>query len=312
MSESLAVSMMKAKASAEEAGEELHYQALEVLNDLDGMFVKQEWEILEQVTNWYEQKNEYTFFDKHGKVQLFKAREKTCCCWRLCCGENRGFRMKIYDSVGEKEHPALVIKRKYRCCGCAIIPCCAHRLDVHYMLDENNNTIGSESSQTLISSVQVPICHGGCCQPTWHINDRHGQTQSTIKGPCFCVSDTCGADFSIYDHGGKKTGGITKLAPKSLKQIGMELATDADTFQVKWDKNIPPALKMAIMAATLQIDFTFFEDQRGVCQGRLCDFWCCGWACPCVPALCCCCCKNTESKQKEANRGSPETQEMMR
>lgn len=120
-------------------------------------------------------------------MKLFKAKETTSCCWRVCCKQDRPYRMKVSDLTGTKSKAAMVFKRKYRCCGWAVIPCCAHRVDVHYMVDENNNTIGKESSRTLISKVQVPYCHGGCCFPTWHVQDRYGKTQSTITGPFCCV-----------------------------------------------------------------------------------------------------------------------------
>jgi len=293
---------------------------LEVLKSMSGLYIKQEWEILEQITTWYEQQNEYTIYDEDMKVRLFQAREKTCCCYRLCCGENRPFRVKVYDQTGKKDKAALVFKRRYRCCGCAIFPCCAHRVDVHYMVDQDNNTIGSESSRTLISKIQVPPFHGGCFQPTWRIKDRAGRVQANIHGPCCFVCDCCGADFSLTDKQGTKMGSITKLSPKNLKQIAMEVVTEADNFKLKFDKNLDPTIKMALIAATLQIDFQFFEDSRGICEGRCCDIYCCGWSCPCCPYFfyayfCCCCHSDDKDKRKNAkqrSKGAPATEEMLR
>lgn len=302
-----------------------NYAALEVLKDIDGLFIRQEWEVLEGITQqWYEQANEYTVLDKSGKVELFKAKEKTSCCYRMCCGENRPFSIKVYDTVGQKDKAAMLFERKYRCCGWAVLPCCAHRVDVHYLVDANGQTIGSHGERTLISTVQVPPCTGGCCCPTWHINDRHGNKGAEINGSSCCVCDMCGADFSVQDRDGNTTGEIKKLAPSSLKSLAIELTSDADTYKVSFARELDPQLKMAIIAATLQIDFTFFEDSRGPCQCRCCDCWCCGWAAPCLPAcifalLAFICCqedakakKKRESEEKKKQGGAPETEEMVR
>jgi hypothetical protein len=311
--EPLGVSMIKMKENAKATGKKLNYAGLQILNSLDGLYVHQEWEILEQLTNWYEASNEYSVFDKDGKVRLFKAKEKTCCCYRLCCGENRGFRIKVYDQTGSKDKAMMVIKRKYRCCGCAIFPCCAHRVDVHLLVDEDGNEIAHESSDTLISRIQVPWFHGGCCVPTWHISDDEGVHKGTIKGPCCFVCDCCGSDFGITDPNGNHIGKIDKLAPKSLKSLAIEMATDADYFKIDFNKDLEPSIKMAILASTLQIDFTFFEDSRGPYQGRCCDVWLCGWPCPCMPGCLCCCCKSDdEKKKKEKEKGAPESEEMIR
>mmetsp|Transcript_15815 Transcript_15815/g.28147 ORF Transcript_15815/g.28147 Transcript_15815/m.28147 type:complete len:341 (-) Transcript_15815:56-1078(-) len=318
-SAAIVAKMMALKSDAAENGTTLNYVGLQVLNDVDGLHVRQEWEILEQITSWYEQTNEYTIFDKDGKVQLFKAKEKTSCCWRLCCGENRPFKIKVYDTTGAKDKAALQFSRKYACCGFAPL-CCAHSVKVHYLVDENGNTIGSANDKNLISKVEVPSCHGGCCFPTWEVKDRSGKVITKIhKSSCF-VCDFCGADFDITDGKGRSTGKITKLRPRSIKDATMEVISEADSFKLAFKKDLPPEIKMAIIAATLQIDFTFFEDTRGICECRCCDMWCCGWPIPCVPALCCAvcaclCCKKSEAdKKKNASerKGAPASEEMMR
>jgi len=315
--EPLGLSMIKMREKAKDEGKKLNYAGLEILNSLDGLYVHQEWEILEQLSNWYESANEYTVFDKQGKVRLYKMKEKTCCCWRQCCGEHRGFKFSGYDQTGDKDKKMLELRRKYRCCGWAVIPCCAHTLDVHLMVDEDGNEVGSSSSDTLISQVSVPMCHGGCCVPTWHISDDMRNHKGTITGPCCFVCDACGSDFHIKDADGNKIGKIDKLAATSLKGMAMEMATDADFFRIDFNKELEPSIKLAILAATLQIDFTFFEDSRGPCQGRCCDVWCCGFACPCMPGCLCCCCKSDEQKKKDEkkknkNKGAPDADEMVR
>jgi hypothetical protein len=48
-----------------------------------GLFVEQEWEVLETMTcGCYEGYNKYKVMDGSGKVQLYKVKESTGCCWR--------------------------------------------------------------------------------------------------------------------------------------------------------------------------------------------------------------------------------------
>ncbi|CAK9032760.1 Phospholipid scramblase 3 (PL scramblase 3) (Ca(2+)-dependent phospholipid scramblase 3), partial [Durusdinium trenchii] len=306
--ENLAMSVVQMKQDARDEGRTLNYPGLAILKELDGLFVKQEWEVLEQVSSFWESQNHYTIFDPDGAVRLFESKESTNCCCRLFMGEHRPFSFKVKDATTKKgKKTAMVFKRNFRCCGFAPLGC-HHTVDVHYMVDKDGNEIGRPSSRTLVSTVQTPPCHGGCCWPTYRIKDRYGRTQSKIVGPFCCVSDTCGAGFSVTDNEGKKTGHIRKLAPDSMKRMAMEIATEADTFQVKFDKELDPTIKIAIIAAVHGIDFAFFEDERGVCEGRCCDFYLCGYSQSCCPACCVCCCcdpKGRQKKNKERNRGAP-------
>lgn len=292
--------------------DEVEYAGLQILNELDGLFVEQSFEVLETFTGgMFEGANKYMVYDPKGKIKLFHAKEKTSCCWRQCCGESRPFNIKVYDHTGDKDRLVLVLKRGYKGCGWAVIPCCAQSVGVHYMLDDDGNEVSGTSSDTLISRVEVPWC-GGCCQPTMNIKDGNGVKQGSIKGPCLCVNDCCGADFDVYDREGEKAGEITKMRVAGLKDLAMEFATDADKFRLKFPPNLPPQMKMAILAATFQIDFWFFEDDRNACSGRCCDIYCCGWALSCLPAWCFCCCGDDDDDKKKKKGGAPGTQTMER
>ena len=230
----------------------------------------------------WEEGNQYTVYDKNAKVKLFKAKEKTGCLWRNWCGEHRPLRIKVSDHLGEEDKNVLLLTRRYRCCGCAAIPCCAHKLNIHYMIDSEGNELDHTSSDTLISTAQVPWC-GGCCWPTINIYDRAYTKQATVTGPFCCVSELCGSDFNVTDKEGQNIGQIQKLKADTLKRLAVQLSTDSDNFQITFPKELELGVKLALLATLFQIDFTFFEDDRTPATGRCCDLYCCGWACPCLP-----------------------------
>ena len=309
----MAEQVLDAKA---EAGSK-EFAALKLLERLDGFRVEQKVELIEVVTcNCWERPNEYIVFDKDGKVKLFNVTEKTSCCMRQCCGEHRPFTLKVYDHTGKKDKKIMTIKRGFHCpCPYVLpLPCCGNSIRVHYMVDDEGNEISRESSATLMSHVYLPLC-GGFCIPTLNISDARGKVAATVKGPFCCVTDCCGADFSLNDPQGKPIGEIKKYGASSLKDITRELVSDADMYGVSFPADLNPAVKMAVLAALLQIDFIFFEDQRSPREGRCCDLWCCGCPLACMPAWLCCCLytsKEAREKAKKNKKGAPEADEMER
>ena len=214
----------------------------------------------------------------------------------------------------------MVLKRGYAWCGFAVCyPCCAHSVSAHYVVDTQGNPINHTGSDTLIAKVSVPF-GGGCCTPTLNLSDRNDKHMGQITGPFCCVTDCCGADFSIKDADGKKIGELKKLSAKTLKGMVMELNTDADNFKITFPESLDPTFKMAILASLFQVDFSFFEDDRSPRECRCCDIYCCGWPMACFPKwMVCCCCysskkerEEAEKKKKQQGKGAPQETEMDR
>jgi len=298
-----------------------HPAGLALLEKVDGLYVEQQWEVLETLTcGCYEGNNKYKVMDHSGKVQLYTVKETTACCWRYCCGEHRPFSMNVIDETGAKQQKMMVLERGYACCGWAVLPCCAHSVHAHYVVDAAGNEIHHHGSDTLIATVRVPWL-GGCCFPTLNLEDRTGQHMGQITGPMCCVTDCCGADFTIKDAQGTKIGDLKKLSAKSLKGVVMEMETDADNFKITFPESLDPTMKMAILAALFQIDFSFFEDDRSPRECRCCDIYCCGWPMACFPKWMVCCCLYSSKKEREAalkkkqaggHHGAPQENEMGR
>jgi len=216
---------------------------LAMLEKVNGLYVEQQWEVLETVTcGCYEGANRYKVMDQSGKVHLYTVKEKTAWCWRYCCGEHRPFTMNVVDETGNKEQTMMVLKRGYACCGWAVCPCCQHSVHAHYVVDASGHPINHTGSDTLIATVRTPWL-GGCCVPTLNLHDRNDVYMGQITGPVCCVADCCGADFSITDKESKKIGELKKLSAKTLKGVVMELNTDADNFKITFPESLIRLLK---------------------------------------------------------------------
>lgn len=287
------------------------------MEKVDGLYVEQQWEVLETVTcGCYEGANRYKVSDGSGKVLLFTVKEDTTCCNRYCCGEHRPFTFNVYDESGPKPQRMMVFSRGFACCGWAVCPCCMHEVDAHYTIDAQGKTINHTSADTLIGRSSVPWA-GGCFTPTLNLTDRDGANVGQILGPTCCVCDCCGADFGLNDKDGNKVGDIKKLSVKSMKGVVMEMSTDADNFKITFPQSMDPTTKMLVLASLFQIDFSFFEDDRSPRECRCCDLYCCGWAMACCPkCLVCCCCyaskkeREAAEKKKKEGGGAPQAEDM--
>lgn len=306
-----------------------------------GFYVKQEWEALEQLSSCYEQRNHYSVSnipDKNhrekgmkGNTLLFDATEKTGLCCRLCCGENRPFTFKLLDA--ESKENMVTFERAYRFCGCALIPYCAHKVNVHWMVNEADGTsVGSTSEKTRMARVRAPF-GGGCWEPTWYIedwvkNDKTGSWGYEYAGQiagssCACcpvlLCDFCGATFTVRNKEGEPVGTIKKEGVASCKDYLIECYTEADKYSVEFlePENLKLDFKLAVLAGVFQIDFNFFEDKRGLKECHCCDLYLCGYALPCVPiccfavfGLCCDCSGKSEKETGKLHGGAPDVAAM--
>lgn len=300
---------------------------LERLQRTPGFYVKQNWEALEQLTSCYEQGNSYEVYNipdakyrnkgMEGDVKILHAQEKTGFCKRCCCGENRAFEFNFQTSQSRETFVRMT--RGYRCCGWAVIPCCAHQVNVYssVQVNEENNleVVGSSGDLNLAGQVRVPCGHGGCCVPKYDLYDEKKEKVGYMWGYscCLCpciICDFCGADFGIYKHG-KRVGKLEKLGVKNCKDYLLEMHTDADKYTVEFDEaalkeEVDVNFKLSVLAAVLLLDFNYFEDSRGCKEGRCCDLSCCGFAIACCPSLCldicCICCKKDKNKKKEKTK----------
>jgi len=275
--------------------------------------VSAEWQVLETVTcGCYEGNNKYKVHDKGGKVFLYHAVETTGFCTRMICGVDRPFTIKLFDETGKKEEPMVRIHHPYSFFGWACFPCCLYNSEAHYMHDANGKLVSGRSHATLVSSVKTPY-FGGFCRPTFNIHDKKGELKAIVKGPLCCVCTCCESDFKIYDKNESKIGEMVKLSPQSLKQLTLEIVSDANNYQLSFPAELDVSTKIGILAALFSIEYMFFEDDRSIAEGKCCDLYFCGAKISCIPqSLAFLCCFYGSKKQRKAaeekkkSHGSPE------
>ena len=290
---------------------------LQMLREVDGFLVEQQWEALETITcGCYESQNEYRVNDRSGRVHLFTATERTPFLYRYCCGENRPFTFNIMDQSAKKPQKFAVMTRDFRLCSLAVCPCCLHHVKSYYAVDAAGNSVSARSYDTLIAKASTPFL-GGCCKPTMNLYDRDDNFMGSVVGPFCCVFRFCGADFDVLDENGNKMGELKKLAVKNLKDVVVDLSTDVDNFLITIPPNVKPEMKMALLSVLLHLDFMFYEDDRSLTECKFCDLYCCGVRCAVCPVWCtCCCCYTTKEARREAEKrkekGAPQADGMER
>ncbi|KAF6026811.1 hypothetical protein EB796_014875 [Bugula neritina] len=212
---------------------------LEYLAYVDCLFIKQQVSVLEAFTG-FEAANKYEVVNSLGQ-RVYLAVEKTDCCTRQCCGNNRPFEVSLYDAY---QREVLKVKRYLRCDSC-FFPCCLQKVDI---LTPNDQLIGSVKQTWSI------------CVPNYKIRDAQENNVLSITGP-FCTSSCCGdVEFEILStHGDIKIGTLSKLYSGVIK----EAFTDADNFRVTFPMDLNVTTKASLLGAALLIDFMFFEKQQG-------------------------------------------------
>merc|ERR1719450_668096 len=208
---------------------------LEYLTQIDQLIVKQKVELLEALTG-FETKNKYKIKNSMGQ-DVYKAKEDTDCCTRMCCGPGRPFDMIIRDNA---DNEVIHLERPLRCSSCWF-PCCLQEITV------------SSPPGTVIGSV---VQDWSICTPQFSIKDHNGDTVLKIEGPV-CTFSICGdVEFQVLTpDGSNEVGMITKQWSGLLK----EAFTDADNFGISFPMDLDVRVKATLLGALFLIDFMFFE-----------------------------------------------------
>ena len=97
---------------------------MEYLAQVDQLLVKQKVEVLEAITG-FETQNKYKILNSMGQ-EVYKAKEKSNCCARQCCGPIRPFAMEIQDNHGNE---VIHLERPLACTSC-FCPCWLQSMEV--------------------------------------------------------------------------------------------------------------------------------------------------------------------------------------
>ena len=94
------------------------------MSQVDQLLVKQKVEVLEIMTG-FETQNKYKVLNSMGQ-EVYKAKEKSGCCTRQCCGPIRPFEMEITDGHGNE---VIHLERPLACTSC-FCPCWLQSMEV--------------------------------------------------------------------------------------------------------------------------------------------------------------------------------------
>mmetsp|Transcript_14729 Transcript_14729/g.21991 ORF Transcript_14729/g.21991 Transcript_14729/m.21991 type:complete len:241 (-) Transcript_14729:42-764(-) len=201
--------------------------------------------------NW-ETENVYDIYDKDNKShKVGIAREQSSCCCRCCCSNYRSFQMNVFSKEeSSKDQNILRIERPYHChCPCLPCSCCRQLVRVYHPI--SNDLLGTVEEECW------------CCVPSIQVLDSTKHEQLHIDGPSCCRQLCCCAcgryAFKIRNPDSDETmGKITK----TFSGVAKEAFTDADNFKVDFNQSFDAPQRGLLFAATVLIDFLFFEDNN--------------------------------------------------
>ncbi|KAL4469079.1 hypothetical protein ABPG72_007758 [Tetrahymena utriculariae] len=235
------------------------------LHELQGIYIKQRFDAGENLSGC-EQPNIYKVYpaDCNGDVisnqYIFKCKEKSSCCARNCIpGSKRPFNMIVKNRSGQltpsrdmvEDSNFLLLRRPYKCtCFCLSRP----ELEVFVTEQHANKILGKITQPFYFCSVGLEI------------QDLLGNVKYTIEGESYCMPAIfCGncpcrscqqATFIIKNTKGEPLSYITKRTAGCWKSC----ASDKSNFGVTFPHNANVEDKILIMAATLFLDYSYFEE----------------------------------------------------
>jgi hypothetical protein len=198
-----------------------------------------------------EMANKYNVLDDSGKA-IFFAKESTDCCTRQlksCFGDCAPWELDMWYLPDGSDQPAFYLKREWTCTCC-----CLNRPKIT-MTDAAGETLGS---------IQDPFA---CCNLTFTIRDESDESIATIEGGCcqwgLCCPLPCGpcatVEFDVKDSEGNDIGHLEKKVPGCCKFC---FASDVENYKVDWEGVEDPIVRALLMAATIFIDFRYFNDNK--------------------------------------------------
>lgn len=252
---------------------------VDLLMASEGIYMKQKASLTEAVTEGAcEKRNKYKMYDQTSGKQLYKAKEKSDCCGRMCCAPNHTAILKIEEDDGPTAYTAYKPFACTNCCACCSI--CQPEIQVYKGDWDPETKQGGE----LLGSAKAPTCGGGI-KPKMIIMGKDGSPTGSMEGPACCIGSCCDTKFTYRNAAGEEKGGVQKVVKGGAKGAAKELFTDADNFGLEFDPSMDEAQRATMLGVMLLLDFWFFEDD-GACDIAKCsvkcwDWYCCGCKIPC-------------------------------
>lgn len=215
---------------------ELDNDDLTIIKDCQQFDVRQKEEWMEIMTG-YETNNKYDILSHADKQLIFKALENTSAWNRVRYGRKRPYVVGLWDRNGDEQ---LVMKSSIEPDGKKI------RVEI-----PPGNFVAKISEEMVY------------LRPSFFVRNAEGQLMYKITSPLSASTGSLkNVNFEIYCNDEKTNiGHITKKWSGFMR----EYYTDADFFELVVPQDLSVEWKMVLLAATLTVDFEFYEKRtRGI------------------------------------------------
>lgn len=220
------------------------------------LFIKQKIELLEVLTG-FETENRYEVYDGTKSQHLFKAKEVSDCCARICCANMRAFNMGVM-MAGFKDLSAswLTYSRPFKC----VFPCCNRPV----LYAKKCVPAAAEGVPHFASSTN-PFA---CCSMVFEIRNDKDEVVYRVDGSscqagmfCMCPCSPCNKiTFPILPADGSPVQ--LGVIEKQWSGCGKEAFTDADNFFIEFPDGATPEMKAIMLGTVFLIDFLYFENKQ--------------------------------------------------
>ena len=221
---------------------------------------------------------------KPGPV-LMTGKEDSECWDRCCCSPHHSLLMH-FSPAWDPNRVLMTMERPGCGCCCGPKPClnmmtcgdpCREEVILHagHVTGRAGSVENPNPVMTLTQPKQCCSMNGGCT-PTIDIADTGNASvpHAQIKGPtCFggCAEFCCENHFKYESVGGGQgsgqgSGEIVHLTPKTCWELFCQCCTDVDNYHVNFAGGAGPIDKANMVAASVLIDYMFFEVDNGLCS----------------------------------------------
>lgn len=201
---------------------------------------------------------DFTLSPYKSAPQIFKAKEESDTCCRICCQKNREFDMFIRQGDNGDGPHSLHLHRPFKC---SILCCCK-------LFNPQELTVMDGADQPIGSVVQDFRCIEACClKAYWKVLDNQGNPQFFYRDN-LCSTNSCAPNclcavhhIDILDaNGGPTDGYLRNIFPGcNFKAMfsGMR-----DSYHLKFPSNASPLQKNLLFGGLFLIEYMLFEKNQ--------------------------------------------------
>jgi len=240
--------------------------AIEKLAKVRQMSIRQHFSKVEMLTP-VDRRNFYKLWNGETGEMVFQAQEGDIgCCLRTCCQGQREFDMPFVDE-NEKTIFSLHKSRSapvYGCCAC-YINCCWHLCNkckcCGFSDDYSNLTVAVGQH-----SFYIKLVYNGCSgHPLFEIRDLKNGSKLvftiTLNSCCPSGYNCTDVVYDVNDADGNVVATISKFWGGGLPGCKgcCKECYNANSFVIDYGEDQTPTEKVALIGATILIDFAFYQ-----------------------------------------------------